>query len=108
MNNQLKEEIYRRYKSYLAENYNEKYIQRLIIQEGYNQQDVEEVMKDIYADQQKIIKKKNRYRSIISIILYVVGTIILFSGIMVMTLGGIKIGIALIVLAVIIWIKANR
>ncbi|NML70114.1 hypothetical protein HHL23_09930 [Chryseobacterium sp. RP-3-3] len=108
MNNELKQEIYNKYRSYLAENYNEKYIYRLIIQEGYHQADVDEVMKDIHADQQKTLKEKNKYRSIISIILYIVGTVVLLSGIVVMTLGGIKIGIALIFLAVIIWINANR
>lgn len=108
MNNQLKEEISGKYKSYLAKNYNEKYIYRLIIQEGYNQEDVDEAMKDIYADKQKILKEKNKYRSIISIILYIAGTIVISLGIISVVLGGIKIGMALIFFAVIIWIKANR
>ncbi|WP_080779472.1 hypothetical protein [Chryseobacterium phocaeense] len=108
MNSQIKEEIYNKYKTYLAGNYNEKYIYRLIIQEGYNQQDVDEVMKDIHADQQKVLKQKNKYRSVISILLYIAGTAVLISGIVLMMLGGIKFGIALIIFAVIIWINANR
>lgn len=58
MNTELKEEIYQRYTHYLAGNYNEKYIYRLIIQEGYHQNDVDEVMKDIHTDKQRILKKK--------------------------------------------------
>lgn len=108
MNNQLKEEIRYKYKNYLTKNYNEKYIYQLIIQEGYNREDVDEVMKDIYADKQKALKEKNKYRSIISIILYVAGTIVLSAGVVMIVLGGFKFGIALIILAVIIWINANR
>ncbi|AZA76824.1 hypothetical protein EG347_04480 [Chryseobacterium sp. G0186] len=108
MNNQLKEEIRYKYKNYLTKNYNEKYIYQLIIQEGYNREDVDVVMKDIYADKQKALKEKNKYRSIISIILYVAGTVVLSAGIVMIVLGGIKIGIALIILAVMIWINANK
>ena len=106
--NELKKEIHYKYKRYLAENYSEKYIHRLIIQEGYNQEDVEEVMKDIHIDKQRAIKEKNKYRSVISIILYIAGTIAFFSGIILMTIGGVRFGMALIFLAVIIWINANR
>ena len=108
MNSQLKEEIYGKYKDYLSENYNEKYIYRLIIQEGYSQQDVEEVINDIRNEEQKILKNKNKYRRIISILLYIIGTVIIVSGIAFMILGGVKIGMGLIFLAVIVWINANR
>lgn len=108
MTSELKREIYNKYRNYLAENYNEKYIYRLIIQEGYDQKDVDEVMKDIHAEKQKAIKQKNKYRSVISIVLYIVGTVVLLAGMVLITLGGIRIGIPLIILAVIIWINANR
>ena len=108
MNDELKKEIHSKYKKWVAGNYNEKYIYRLILQEGYNKQDVDEVMKEIHAEKQKVLKQKNKYRTIISIILYIVGTIIFFSGIVLMTLAGPRFGIAAIVLAVIIWIRANR
>jgi len=108
MNTELKEEIYQRYTHYLAGNYNEKYIYRLIIQEGYHQNDVDEVMKDIHTDIQRMLRKKNKYRSVISIILYVLGTVVLLAGILLTIVGGFRFGIALCVLAVIIWINANR
>lgn len=108
MKDELKREIFNKYNTYLAENYSEKYIYRLILQEGYNQEDVDEVMKGIHTDKQEMLKKKNKYRSVISIILYIAGVIVIFSGIMMMVLGGIKMGMILIFLAVIIWIKANR
>ncbi|MEC3877552.1 hypothetical protein [Chryseobacterium salviniae] len=108
MNTELKKEIYSKYKTYLSQNYNEKYINRLIIQEGYNQQDVDEVIKDIYSEKQKILKKKNKHSRIISILLYIVGTAVIVSGIAFIVLGGVKIGMGLIFLAVIVWINANR
>ncbi|PQA92030.1 hypothetical protein B0A69_16560 [Chryseobacterium shigense] len=108
MTSELKKEIYNKYRSYLAANYNEKYIYRLIIQEGYRQEDVDEVMKDIYADQQKTLKEKNKYRSIISIILYIIGTIVLVAAIGFIIVGLINIAIPLFCLTVIIWIGANR
>ena len=41
----LRKEIYQKYQNYVAENFNEKYIYKLIIQDGYDQQDVEDVIK---------------------------------------------------------------
>ncbi|MGO4708717.1 hypothetical protein AB4Y90_06270 [Chryseobacterium sp. 2TAF14] len=107
MDNNYKNEIESKYKKYLSENYNEKYIYKLIIQEGYNQQDVEEVMREIYAEKQKILREKNKYRSITSIVLYITGTLLMCLGLGMIIIGG-KLGFALILLAVIIWIKANR
>ncbi|AZA98907.1 hypothetical protein EG359_04480 [Chryseobacterium joostei] len=108
MNEDLKREIFNKYKKFLAENYSEKYIYRLIIQEGYNQEDVDEVMKGIHADKQEILKEKNKYRTIVSILLYIAGFIVIIAGLILMVSGGIKIGMALIFFAVIIWINANR
>lgn len=107
MSDDLKKEIYKKYNHYVAENYNEKYIYRLIIQDGYSQEDVHEVIKEINTEKQEILKKKNKYRSIISIVLYIVGTILLCLGLGLIIIGG-RLGFALIVLAVLTWIKANK
>jgi hypothetical protein len=64
-------------------------------------------MREIYAEKQKILREKNKYRSITSIVLYITGTLLMCLGLGMIIIGG-KLGFALILLAVIIWIKANR
>lgn len=103
----LRKEIYQKYQNYIAENFNEKYIYKLIIQDGYDQQDVEDVIKQVNAEKQQTLKKKNKYRSIKSIVLYILGTLLLCAGIALIIMGG-RLGFGLIFLAVIIWINANR
>lgn len=104
----LIDEICFKYKKYVASNHNEKYIDKLLVQEGYKREDVNAALQIIYKEKNTEFRKKKKFKKIISIFLYVLGIIIFCLAIVVVSLGIIKGGIALAIVAILIWIRANK
>lgn len=105
---ELKREIYNRYHNYRSNNYSEHYIPKFLIQEGYKDEDVQEVMDHIYDEKRKASIKSRKYDSAKSVVLYSVGTIVMCFSVFALMTGGLYVGICVMAFAVSIWIEANN